>query len=174
MFRRVLHKMLPRPSLAGLSLASLVLLNLRVPFLRMYLKLSLAAVAVLMLQASANAQDGCAPGGAACAPAPAACATCGTVGCQRFHCPPALKWCMEGMPRICFQHGCPKPICSPCDAPNWGYYQKCWTPWPWPPDWSHCPVPPPASQVFPGMLPPAQASTEVAPTPRRLDARPPL
>jgi hypothetical protein len=166
MFRRFLCKFLPR-----LSLAPLVLLNLRVPFLRMYLKLSLAAVAVLMLQPVAKAQEACATSAAPCA---APCATCGPAGCQRFHCPPALKWCMEGMPRICFQHGCAKPICSPCEALNWGYYQKCWTPWPWPPDWSHCPVPPPASQVFPGMLPPAQASTEVAPTPRRLDARPPL
>ncbi len=162
MFRRLVYKFLPR-----LSLASLVLLNLRVPFIRLYFKISLAAVAVLMLQSMAKAQEPC----ATCA---APCATCGPAGCQHFHCPPALKWCMEGMPRICFQHGCPKPICSPCEAPNWGYYQKCWTPWPWPPDWSHCPVPPPASQVFPGMLPPAQASTEIAPTPRRLDARPPL
>ena len=162
MFRRLLYKFLPR-----LSLVSLVLLNLRVPFIRLYFKISLAAVAVLMLQTMAKAQE-------PCATCTAPCATCGPAGCQHFHCPPALKWCMEGAPRICFQHGCPKPICNPCEAPNWGYYQKCWTPWPWPPDWSHCPVPPPASQVFPGMLPPAQASTEAAPTPRRLDARPPL
>lgn len=165
MLRRFLHKMMPR-----LGLASLVLINLRVPFVRFYLKLSVAAVAVLLLQTPIMAQDP----SASCAAPDAACATCGTAGCQHFHCPPALKWCMEGMPRICFQHGCPKPICSACDAPNWGYFQKCWTPWPWPPDWSHCPVPPPASQVYPGMLPPTGAGADVAPAPRPLNARPSL
>jgi hypothetical protein len=128
----------------------------------------LAALAFTALPAVARAQD------ASCA---TGCSTCGVVGCQRFHCPPALKWCMEGMPRICFQCGCPKPICMPgCDTPNWGYYQKCWSPWPWPPDCSHCPVPTPASQVFPGMLPPGQASQvdEMGPRPRLLDVRSPL
>ena len=136
--------------------------------MHLYLKLSLAAVAALLLQSPTMAQEPAASG-PSCATCAAPCATC-----QHFHCPPALKWCMEGIPRICFQHGCPKPICSACDAPNWGYYQKCWTPWPWPPDWSHCPVPPPASQVYPGMLPPAGAGAEVAPAPRPLNARPPL
>jgi hypothetical protein len=31
--------------------------------------------------------------------------------------------------------------------PNFGYFQTCWTPWPLPPDWSHCKVPPPAAYV---------------------------
>jgi hypothetical protein len=70
--------------------------------------------------------------------------------CQRFHCPPPLHHCMERPPRICWKCGCPKPICNPCDQPNWGYYQTCWTPWPWQPNWAHCPVPPPASMVTPG------------------------
>src|SRR6478735_1178676 len=39
--------------------------------------------------------------------------------CQRTHCPPPLKHCMEGHPRICWKCGCPKPICNPCDQPNW-------------------------------------------------------
>ncbi|HWY88679.1 MAG TPA: hypothetical protein VNX28_18345 [Gemmataceae bacterium] len=128
---------------------------------------ALAALALLLPQSAALAQD----------PA-SSCATgsCGTSCCQIFHCPPALKWCMEGMPRICFQHGCPKPICNPCEAPNWGYYQKCWAPWPWPPDWSHCPVPTPASQVFPGMIPAGQPSQidATGTMPRPLNVRPPL
>ena len=109
--------------------------------------------------------------------------------CQKHHCPPPLKHCLERPPRIHYQHGCPKPICCPCDQPNWGYFQTCWTPWPWPPDWSHCPVTPPAAFVQPGlMLPgqqglgnrlptittppgnpiPAQPMPEITPAPRRL------
>jgi hypothetical protein len=126
-------------------------------------RLALAALALSLTATVTRAQDaapGCTTG----------CSTC-VAGCQRFHCPPVLKWCMEGAPRICFQHGCPKPICSPCQAPNWGYYQKCWSPWPWPPDWSHCPVPPPASQVFPGMIPVGQAghADELLSRPRLID-----
>ena len=33
--------------------------------------------------------------------------------CQRTHCPPHLKHCYEGPPHICFQKGCPRPICDP-------------------------------------------------------------
>ena len=129
-------------------------------------KLGLAALALLFTKA-ADAQDAVA--------SPAGCSTCASAacapaGCQHFHCPPVFKWCMEGMPRICFQHGCPKPICNPCEAPNWGYYQKCWSPWPWPPDWSHCPVPPPAAHVFPGMIPTGQVSRVEEPG-MRLDVR---
>lgn len=73
------------------------------------------------------------------------CTSC--FSCQKHHCPPALKHCMERPPCIHWHHGCPKPICNPCDLPHWGYYQTCWTPWPWPNDYSHCPVPPPAAFV---------------------------
>jgi len=81
-----------------------------------------------------------------------ACASggCMTAGCQRFHCPPPLHHCVERPPCIKFHHGCPRPTCNPCQMPTWGYFQTCWTPWPWPPDWSHCPVTPPAAYVRPG------------------------
>lgn len=71
--------------------------------------------------------------------------------CQKFHCPPALKHCLERPPHIHWSCGCPKPICNPCNLPNWGYYQTCWTPYPWNHNWSHCPVPPPAALVNPGL-----------------------
>lgn len=87
--------------------------------------------------------------------------------CQKHHCPPHYKHCREGPPRICWEHGCPRPICVPCTAPNWGYYQTCWTPWPWPPDWSHCPVQPPASVVFPGLAHPGSLPSDM-PEPRKL------
>lgn len=91
--------------------------------------------------------------------------------CSKHDCPPPLRHCLEGPPRIKFHRGCPKPICNPCHAPNWGYYQTCWTPWPFPPDWSHCPVQPPAAVVQPGlMLPgtgPAVVDPDLLPFPRR-------
>lgn len=68
--------------------------------------------------------------------------------CQHFHCPPSLKHCMEGPPHICFQKGCPRAICNPCLNPNWGYFETCWNPWPWPPDFSHCRAVPPAATVM--------------------------
>lgn len=67
--------------------------------------------------------------------------------CQRFHCPPGIKHCLEGPPHIHFQRGCPRPICNPCVNPNWGYFEPCYSPWPWPPDFSHCRVLPPAATV---------------------------
>jgi hypothetical protein len=93
--------------------------------------------------------------------------------CQRTHCPPPLHHCMERPPCIKFKCGCPRPVCCPCNNPNWGYYQPCWVPWPWPPDWSHCPVAPPASLVIPG---PANVlhDAPVTPAPPRFDLRPGL
>ena len=84
------------------------------------------------------------------------CASCGTAGpiatslgakCCHTHCPPHYRHCQEGPPKIKFHQGCPKPICNPCALPHWGHYQTCWSPWPFPPDWSHCPTPPPAAAV---------------------------
>src|SRR5438105_11298052 len=69
--------------------------------------------------------------------------------CSKGPCPPHFRYHYEGPPKIKFKHGCPKPICDPCYLPHYGYYQTCWAPWPFPPDWSHCPVPPPAALVQP-------------------------
>src|SRR5687767_926546 len=75
----------------------------------------------------------------------AGCATC--VPCIRHEvskhgCPKHTKHIQEGPPKLCFKKGCPKPICDPCELKHYGYYQACWAPWPFPPDWSHCAVPP--------------------------------
>jgi hypothetical protein len=80
------------------------------------------------------------------------CATCQTcTSCNWLDCPPYYKHCAEGGPKICVKCACPKPVCCPSDAPNWGYYQRCWRPWPWGPNWSHCYGVPPASQIVPPM-----------------------
>src|SRR5436190_9501187 len=65
--------------------------------------------------------------------------------CNRDCCPPPYRYVYEGAPCIKFKCGCPKPICDPCHLPHYGYYQTCWGPWPFPPNWDHCPVPPPAA-----------------------------
>jgi hypothetical protein len=71
--------------------------------------------------------------------------------CNMWDCPPYFKYCAEGPPRICIQCGCPKPVCCPSDTPNWGYFQTCWRPYPWGPNWSHCYGVPPAATVVPAM-----------------------
>jgi hypothetical protein len=99
-----------------------------------------------------------------------------TACCCKHFCCPHNSFCQEGPPRICFKCGCPLPTVNPCTQPNWGYYQNCWTPWPWPPDWSHCPVPPPASVVFPppgpqvsDMLLPRLPEPSTLPRPRPIE-----
>jgi hypothetical protein len=101
--------------------------------------LGISAFLWLAMPTSLWAQQTCAP-----------CASFGTpcaVGCQSHHCPPAFKYCVEGPPHIHWSHGCPHPICNPCDLPHWGFYETCWNPWPFPPNWTHCPTPPPAAMV---------------------------
>jgi hypothetical protein len=49
---------------------------------------------------------------------------------------------VEGPPKLKFKKACPKPVCDPCTLPHAGYYEACWNPWPWAPDWSHCALPP--------------------------------
>ena len=70
---------------------------------------------------------------------------CGSHSCG--HCPPPLAHCVEGAPKIRVRVGCPKPICNPCTQPGWGYHETCWTPWPWQPNYAHCPVTPPAATM---------------------------
>ena len=73
------------------------------------------------------------------------CTTC----CQpeSHHCPPSFWHWQEGPPKIKFKHACPKPVCNPCTLQHAGYYQTCWHPWPWEPDWSHCALAPTALSV---------------------------
>lgn len=94
--------------------------------------------------------------------------------CTQGCCPPWIKYKFEGAPRLKFKHGCPKPICDPCQLPHFGYYGTCWQPWPFPPEWSHCPVPPPAALVEPVVpkrfqtLPIEDPKPKEAPPPRPL------
>jgi hypothetical protein len=61
--------------------------------------------------------------------------------CQHWFCPCPFYHCMEGPPKIKYKKGCPRPVCPPCTLEHWGYFE------PFPPDWTHCPVPPPAAHM---------------------------
>jgi hypothetical protein len=84
-------------------------------------------------------------------------------GCSLSCCPPYYPHVQEGPPRICIKGGCSRPVCVPCNAPHWGYFQTCWRPWPWPPNWSHCPGHTPAATVMLG--PTTVGPTTIPPTP---------
>jgi hypothetical protein len=75
--------------------------------------------------------------------------SCGDNCCNWLHCPPFYKYCAEGPPRICVKCACPKPVCCPSGAPNWGYYPTQWRPFPWPQDCSYGYGNPPAAQMVP-------------------------
>jgi hypothetical protein len=88
------------------------------------------------------------------APAGGGCATCSTPAAgsnhpgHKVHCPPPFYHVYEGPPCLKFKKGCPRPVCDPCELPHFGYYQTCWSPWPYPRDFRHCPYPTP-SDVLP-------------------------
>ncbi len=80
-------------------------------------------------------------------PTAAGCGTSCGPACQTHHCPPAYKHCMEGPPHIHWRHGCPHPIADPCTLQHFGFFDTCWSPWPFPQNWGHCYTPPPAAYV---------------------------
>ncbi|MGH7173137.1 MAG: hypothetical protein ACRELG_22880 [Gemmataceae bacterium] len=55
---------------------------------------------------------------------------------------PKTVFCRPKPPCIKYKRVCPKPICSCGEMENFGYYPTCWHPWPFPPNYCHCPVPP--------------------------------
>lgn len=119
--------------------------------------LALTTVAVLLVlggsratvQAQGCGMGGCGAGG--CSTGGCSSGQCG-FHCQRFHCPPCFRHCMERPPKLHYSCGCPRPVCNPCNLPHYGYFQTCWRPWPFPEDWSHCPVQGP--QAYPPVGPP--------------------
>lgn len=117
-------------------------------------KMLLALGGAVLLHQTALAQEGAPAAGCA----NGACNACNTCPSNRNL--PLLRWGQDGTSFLKIHQGCPKPICSPCDMQNWGYYQTCWTPWPFPPDYSHCRMPCAAESVQP--MPPAAAATPPA------------
>jgi hypothetical protein len=96
-------------------------------------------------------------------------------GCQKC---PKFVHCQEGPPHIKIKTGCSRPICDPCTLEHFGYYRTCWQPWPYPPDWSHCPVPPgtvPEWAMHEMVMPPTGGEpSRPLPPPRKADGEGPI
>src|SRR5262245_33244641 len=83
-----------------------------------------------------------------------------------YLCCPKTVFYKPRTPRIKFKCVCPKPI-GPCDGlENFGYYQTCWQPWPFPPNCPHGPVPPTISTAPPSTSKAAPESLEQLPAPQ--------
>jgi hypothetical protein len=104
------------------------------------------------------------------------CASCCPQPCLpqpgRFCCPPPFCHTQEGPPCIKYKCGCPRPVCNPCDLPHYGYFQPCWRPNPFAPDFSHCPSVPPAALVTPTPLQPStppvgEPEAPIPPSPKK-------
>ena len=138
-------------------------------------------LAGLMAACSGTAwADGSCPAGGC---ATAACATggCATGACGSCAtCCPKYTFYIEKPPKICFKCVCSKPICDPCTIQGNGYFPTCWRPFAYPPNYSHCPVPPPgvlASQpppliAAPGLTAPEQGHGDALPPPRTANPYP--
>jgi hypothetical protein len=134
--------------------------------------LAWAAAAPAQITISTGGGGGCVSGGCAGGSCGAPGCTTGCTTCQRLGCPPPYRHCTEGPPCIRFLCGCPRPVCNPCEQQNWGYFQPCWRPWPWPHNWNHCAVPGPAAFIPPGPPPEDKDSSNPTegPTPRKMDS----
>jgi hypothetical protein len=115
--------------------------------------------------------DGYGPAGG-CETGNCASGSCATGNCcSGSTCCPKYTFCIEKAPKICFKSVCPKPICDQCKIEGYGYYPTCWRPWSYPPDYRHCPVPPPG--VLAGLTPPLDAApVATVPEPPRAGALP--
>lgn len=72
-------------------------------------------------------------------------------------------------PHVKYKCVCPKKICPCCPLENFGYYPTCWHPWPFPPNYGHCPVPP-AAAMAPMIVPGGQTPLEQLPQPKMVPA----
>jgi hypothetical protein len=100
--------------------------------------LLLAGLAATAWSDTARADGGSCPAGGC------ATGTCATGNCGSwFSCCPKYHFTIEKPPKICFKKVCSKPLCDLCDIEGNGYFPTCWRPWAYPPNYSHCPVPPP-------------------------------
>ncbi|MBY0227770.1 MAG: hypothetical protein K2W96_00680 [Gemmataceae bacterium] len=87
---------------------------------------------------------------------PGAAGSCGAYGScgPKIPCPPKFCHVFEDGPKIKFKRGCPRPLCDPCNLERYGYYQTCWSPWPYANEWAHCQHPTPSQMLPPPRIPP--------------------
>ena len=138
----------------------------------MSLKHGWKASALLLAGLTAAAWSGTARAdGEACPAGGCATGTCATGDCGSwFCCCPKYHFTIEKPPKICFKCVCSKPICEPCNIEGNGYYPTCWRPWAYPPNYSHCPVPPPG--VLASQPPPLVEEAGVVPAPDPIPSDP--
>jgi hypothetical protein len=74
-------------------------------------------------------------------------------------CCPSITFWRVRPPCIKYRCVCPKSVCGPCNVEHYGYYQTCWHPWLFPPDYSHCRIPPTTNSV-PSESQPSSPPTE--------------
>ena len=101
-------------------------------------------------------------------PGGASCAACN----DKIACPPKFIHYYEDGPKLKFKRGCPRPVCDPCNLEHFGYYRPCWSPWPYPPDWSHCNHPTPSQMLPPPRIPPYTPRVPVASPEHESERRP--
>jgi hypothetical protein len=142
----------------------------------------LAALVLVWWSATAGAQIQITFGSAGCATGNCATGACATGGCAtcdgvQSHCCPKYTFFIEKAPKICFKMICPKPICDPCEVEGYGYYSTCWRPFATPPNYEHCPVPPPGALAspppplivnMPGPASPGVTIDETLPAPKKI------
>lgn len=80
---------------------------------------------------------------------------------------PKTWFCKPAQPCIKFKCVCPQPINPKCGLENFGWYKACWQPWPFPPDYSHCPVGPPLMGLEPPVAKTTAPSQEELPAPTK-------
>jgi hypothetical protein len=84
---------------------------------------------------------------------------------------PVTVFCKPRHPIVWYRCICPQKVCPCCGLDNFGYYPVCWQPWPFPPNYGHCPVPPAAAYALPPNVtkstnsPPPTTTPEELPSP---------
>jgi hypothetical protein len=76
---------------------------------------------------------------------------------------PVTVFCKPKPPHVRYKCICPQRIKPGCGLENYGYYPTCWQPWPFPPNYGHCAVPPPT-------VTPQSSAAKTAETPEELPA----
>ena len=75
-------------------------------------------------------------------------------------------------PRVQVKRICPKPI-GPCgEVENFGFFPTCWHPWPFPPNYSHCPGPMPPVPIPAPNTRSSSSTSEELPAPEQLPREP--
>jgi hypothetical protein len=85
---------------------------------------------------------------------------------------PITVFCKPRQPFVWYRCICPQRVCPCCGLDNFGYYPTCWEPWPYPPNYAHCHVPPAAAFATPPNVTKSTTPTPTTTTPEELPVAP--